>query len=292
MTYNAHHSHRSNDASAWWDPKSPKNGSLRVLHRCCNVFGWSKEFASRVLLGYRDFLECKALADDCESSKLIPSTLIHQMWQQHILDTKHYEHDCFFLLGTKLHFLPDDNSRNSNINSCNDRNKRIVETRKLLCKHKNCQAIDLDNEVWSYPPPPKIQLDGTNNKKKTHKSETSVQDIDPRPNIKRKISHGVKITISFSCNDGPQKKKETAEFRITNSMKLNRIFETFAKQRAVPRKSLAFLMRSKDENGNYLHDDSGKWIHQTLDGSETPLIFNLTNDHELCIDCEPTRWEC
>jgi hypothetical protein len=249
------------------------------MKRCTRVLGWSDEFCQRVLKGYRDFLHCKILAEDSESSQVIPSIPINQMWQQHILDTKNYDHDCFFLVGQRLHYPTDEPPGES-------QSQKIADTRKFLCKYLKCDVARLDNEVWAYAPPPMVRLKGT----KTQEPDKLIVELDPRRTSRSKISDCVHITIVW--NDGPLKKRDTAEFKVTSTMKLNRIFETYAKQRSLPRKSLAFFWRCKDENGNYLRNDSGNWSHKNLNGSEMPQQLQLSNDMELCIDCEPTRWEC
>ncbi|CAJ1941614.1 unnamed protein product [Cylindrotheca closterium] len=272
-----------NAATCWWDCESDpkKAGASRLLRRCQQVMNWSPTFSHRVLMGYMDFLEMKKDANDFEGNQIVPSTVVHQMWRQHILDTHNYTKYCCLLVGERVEYPADDNP----ISDSKTKNKRIANTRSRLCQRKNCEPVELDEEIWAYERPPMVQLPvGASS-------------------IKTKEAQSAGVTIFIQCID--QSEKNSSEFKVIESMKLSRIFQAYAKQRGVNRNSLTFLLRSSsqkaDENDEdkriLLHDENGKPTHQPLDGTETPLkLFSgngtINNGRQLWIDCEPRRCEC
>jgi len=75
------------DRESWWDlEKSLDYGASPLLYRCMREYYWSKEYAIRVLKGYRQFLELKTILEDWDANILAPSLAVNQMWYQHILD--------------------------------------------------------------------------------------------------------------------------------------------------------------------------------------------------------------
>lgn len=258
------------DATTWWDcEEGSPNGAARLMTRCHYVWHWSPQFCQRVLMGYKDFLELKQEANDYDGNIIIPSAAILQMWQQHILDTYHYEQDCVLLVGRKVEYPVDYNDDDD----ARAKNKRIADTRSRTCKKKQCQPMDLDKEVWAYAPPPKIKLPA---------SVATRRDKIP----------DATIAIQWKSSN---EKDSTAEFKIAQSMRLDRIFQAYAKQRGLDRSSLTFLLRSQQ---NHIEDENcNPSIQRTLGGSETLLqLFSgkITemNDISVWIDCEPSRWEC
>jgi hypothetical protein len=263
------------DSTTWWDFEGSPNGALRLMTRCQYVWGWSPVFCQRVLMGYKDFLELKQESNDLSGNKIIPSTVLHQMWQQHILDTHHYRQDCVLLVGQTVEYPVDAQE------DTKTKNRRIEDTRTRLCQKKKCQPTDLDKDVWAYAPPPKIKLP----------SGTDGSTINENQRNQRKVADVITVAIQWKC----EKKEDAAEFKITQSMKLNRIFQAYAKQRGMDRSSLTFLFRTKDDSD--IENNNCNSTHQTLDGDETPLQLlpgKMTgkNDIQVWIDCEPSRWEC
>jgi len=232
-------------------------------------------------MGYKEFLEMKKDANDFEGNKIVPSTVVHQMWRQHILDTHNYDQDCRILVGQRVEYPATENPALDS----KTKNKRIAGTKSRLCQRKKCELVELDEEIWGFERPPMVQL------------PVGASSIK----AKEAKSAGVMITIHW---DGESEKKNNSEFKVVETMKLSRIFQAYAKQRGVNRKSLTFLLRSSsrevDENGGderiLLHDENGKPTHQPLEGTETPLKLFSGNDtingRQLWIDCEPRRCEC
>ena len=277
-----------------------KGGATRLLERCKFVFGWTDEYAYKVLCGYREFLDCKMLLPE---GIAIPSVPINRMWQQHVLDTQNYENDCIVLTGQVLHYPIDDNGIDTTStitgvggsSSTKTINQRIADTRALLCKRKNCKLNELDQQVWNFPPPPTISLPPSARKIKKPNNNNknwanmSVDEIDPRPRTRIKFCHNssssssstpttsttttssnnndqVSIAIIWNCDgdDSNEKKKKVVEsnFLISNTIQLNKIFNVYAKQRQIERESLSFLLLLDDDNHH-------KTTTKTLEGKET-----------------------
>lgn len=55
------------------------------LERCMRVHGWGANFANRALNGYRRFMKGKLEYEDWNVTHLSPSTVVDQVWHQHIL---------------------------------------------------------------------------------------------------------------------------------------------------------------------------------------------------------------
>eukprot|EP00980_Cylindrotheca_fusiformis_P009769 scaffold2153_cov131-Cylindrotheca_fusiformis.AAC.12 len=274
------------DAKSWWT--GCPSGDLRLISRCQYVWNWSPKFCRRVLLGYKDFLELKQEANDFQGNQIIPSVAIRQMWQQHILDTHNYEKDCILLVGQKVEYPVDDDDEDNGIpedeagtliKDTATKTQRIADTLARLCQKKRCEPMDLDKDVWAYPPPSESRL-----------QETDLQAQRRRKPRRDKVPHAtIAIQWKNETND------EVAEFKISQSMKLDRIFKAYAKQRGLDRNSLSFLLRSQDVS-NVENNGNGN-AAQSLDGNETLLqLFSgkITeeNDIQVWIDCEPSRWEC
>eukprot|EP00980_Cylindrotheca_fusiformis_P002487 scaffold585_cov97-Cylindrotheca_fusiformis.AAC.1 len=147
----------------WWEivPLSSSSmkqhrrlsGATRLYYRCQREFGWTLDLTRRVLLAYKDFLYASSFLLDISDDKdkndsnnhwLIPSPYVHQMWQQHIFDTKQYAKDCQQLLGCYLHYnLYDEQKQNQ---------QDLVETYQktiAFIKEKTGQD-ELDTVVWKF----------------------------------------------------------------------------------------------------------------------------------------------
>jgi hypothetical protein len=267
------------DSTTWWDFEGSPNGALRLMTRCQFVWNWSLVFCQRVLMGYKEFLELKRESNDLGGSKIIPSTVIHQMWQQHILDTHHYRQDCVLLVGQNVEYPVDAQE------DTKTKNRRISDTCTRLCQKKKCQPTDLDKDVWAYAPPPKIKLPSA--------TDGSTIIINENERNQPKAADIMTIAIQWNC----EKKEVAAEFKVTQSMKLDHIFQAYAKQRGLDRSSLTFLLRSQDDGEIENDNRNCNSTHKPLVGNETPLqLFpgKMTgkNDIQVWIDCEPSRWEC
>ena len=269
MGYNVH------EASSWWEirngsaSETEARGALRLKIRCVHIFGWTDEFCDKVLSGYRDFLLCKRISPE---TKIIPSFSINQMWQQHILDTQNYARDCQLLVGKLLHYPADQDDNEEEEVYKSTKSKRIADTKALLCQVKNCSPNDLDGQVWSFPSSTESISDSKSLNKQ--KASLSVDELDTRPTTRTKHCHDtddeVDIEIIWTCGD--TQKQEVTNFKISKTLKFDRIFHAYSKQKKIEREFLTFLLKDF-----------------ALEGTETADQFQ---DHKLCIVCEPIRWEC
>jgi small ubiquitin-related modifier len=80
-------------------------GTLK--ERCRRVYQWNQDMSNRVFNSYRQFLDLKGTLEDWNATILSPSSLVDQMWHQHILDTLHYEKYCQSVCGRMIHHDPD-----------------------------------------------------------------------------------------------------------------------------------------------------------------------------------------
>lgn len=64
--------------------------------------GWTREFADRIEVQYKQFLKLASLQD----SVVVPNKYIDDFWHNHILDTRKYEEDCRSVFGFFLHHFP------------------------------------------------------------------------------------------------------------------------------------------------------------------------------------------
>lgn len=130
----------------WWevnrkhDPPLSR-GATPLVERCMRVIGWNEAFAKRVLKGYRQFMELKAVMNDWQETKLSPPVAILQMWEQHMLDNLNYTDDCFLLFGRVIGHDPD---ASLNERATVDR----VKTTKIAFQAR--YGGDLDPDVWNY----------------------------------------------------------------------------------------------------------------------------------------------
>ena len=133
----------------WWEVRRPTNpaepaptrGATPLVERVMRVHGFSEGFATRVLRGYRQFMELKSVMNDWNELKLSPPVPINQMWEQHLLDNLNYTEDCLLLFGRVIGHNPD----------------AILEAQALKDRIKTTQIAfqarygdDLDQEVWDF----------------------------------------------------------------------------------------------------------------------------------------------
>lgn len=133
----------------WWevkralgpaDPK-PTRGATPLVERCMRLHGFSEGFASRVLKGYRQFMELKSVMNDWNELKLSPSVPINQMWEQHLLDNLNYTEDCLLLFGRVIGHNPDAVLDGP---ALQDR----ITTTKIAFQAR--YGDDLDQDVWDF----------------------------------------------------------------------------------------------------------------------------------------------
>lgn len=75
-----------------------------VKHRMIKTYGWTEKQADKGCLQYKRFLWLKYWYGD--SSIVIPSLDIDEIWHNHILFTKKYHDDCEIIFGKYLHHQP------------------------------------------------------------------------------------------------------------------------------------------------------------------------------------------
>ena len=127
----------------WWmvdlDVDTTTQGATPLVSRCMKRYSWSEKMAKRVLKGYKQFLWLKLVYDDWDATLLSPSTLIDQMWHEHILDVQNYCHDMMLLCGRLVGHNP------NGMYEEDEKSTRRKNTKEKLKKHfKN----KYDPMVW------------------------------------------------------------------------------------------------------------------------------------------------
>jgi len=133
---------------SWWEVKragpaepAPTRGATPLVERCMRVHSFSEDFAKRVLKGYRQFMELKAVMSDWHELKLAPSVSINQMWELHLLDNLNYTEDCLLLFGREIGHNPDGVLDGAALR------QRIITTQIAFQAR---YGDDLDTDVWDY----------------------------------------------------------------------------------------------------------------------------------------------
>ena len=133
---------------SWWEVRragpaepAPTRGATPLVERCMRVHNFSEDFAKRVLKGYRQFMELKAVMNDWQELKLAPSVSINQMWELHLLDNLNYTEDCLLLFGRVIGHNPDGVLDGSAL-------KERIMTTQIAFQAR--YGDDLDQEVWDF----------------------------------------------------------------------------------------------------------------------------------------------
>ncbi len=133
---------------SWWEVRragpaepAPTRGATPLIERCMRVHNFSEDFARRVLKGYRQFMELKAVMSDWQELKLAPSVSINQMWELHLLDNLNYTEDCLLLFGRVIGHNPDGVLDGPAL-------KERILTTQIAFQAR--YGSDLDSDVWDY----------------------------------------------------------------------------------------------------------------------------------------------
>lgn len=133
---------------AWWEVRragpaepAPTRGATPLVERCMRIHGFSEDFATRVLKGYRQFMELKAVMNDWVELKLAPSNPINEMWELHLLDNLNYTEDCLLLFGRVIGHNPDAILDGPAL-------KARVMTTQIAFQAR--YGDDLDQDVWDF----------------------------------------------------------------------------------------------------------------------------------------------
>ena len=124
-------------------------GATPLVMSCMKKYKWNEAYARRVLSGYRQYLSLvedkvsENLDDDCDiTEKFYPCSVdVDRMWQEHILDTTNYIHDCLFLCG---HFIG--RSRELELYADENKQKQRDDATRTALKEKFGEAYDED--LW------------------------------------------------------------------------------------------------------------------------------------------------
>lgn len=133
------------DAETWWivlRGTKLTRGATPLVNRCMRTYGWNEDFATRVLMGYKQFCGWKQAFEDWDDSALVPPLPIRQMWQQHLLDSRNYQADCMLLFGNVLQYNPENGA-----DTMLER-ERIENTKRIA--HVRFRGKDYDKEVWTW----------------------------------------------------------------------------------------------------------------------------------------------
>jgi hypothetical protein len=117
-------------------------GATPLVNRCMRSYGWSEEYAIRVLKGYKQFCAWKQTFEDWDDTALAPPVPIRQMWLQHLLDSHHYQIHCLTLFGHILHYSPDNGADTA------VERERIENTKRIALVH--FRGKDYDKDVWTW----------------------------------------------------------------------------------------------------------------------------------------------
>lgn len=181
------------DKNSWWDvEESLDYGAGPLVYRCMREYYWAKDYALRVLKGYRQFLELKKILEDWDAKILTPSAPVYQIWHQHMLDVTNYCHDCLLICGRVVGNDPD---------AALDewaQEKRITATRQLLRarfeRHIDPDIWNFDEKVATYArtvprPTPSICMSGL-----TADEKNASGYEDGRGKFKNMNSHGMSMS--------------------------------------------------------------------------------------------------
>lgn len=133
------------DADTWWivlRGTKLTRGATPLVNRCMRTYGWSEDYTTRVLMGYKQFCAWKQAFEDWDDGALAPPLPIRQMWQQHLLDSRNYQADCMVLFGNVLQYNPDNGA-----DTMMER-ERIENTKRIA--HVRFRGKDYDREVWKW----------------------------------------------------------------------------------------------------------------------------------------------
>ena len=173
----------------WWDMvPGRKEGGAKLLKRCIELLAWRVDFAMNVLLGYKDFLECKVACNDWYGNMLEPPIPVYQMWSQHIMDTQNYFQDMTLLYGQVVHYNP------SLYKDFEGRNARISNTMQLI--HEKYMGGFLDPMVWHYGPPMPFHPPAPPPPLQAQAKEPPITDSNKRPRSDPHTYGGVPTVVA------------------------------------------------------------------------------------------------
>ena len=79
--------------------------STSLYKRIRKQLGWSKVIANIALIAYSEFMEMKLITKDFDTSYIVPSWCVREVWKTHALcDAKDYEDGCRGLCGRLIRY--------------------------------------------------------------------------------------------------------------------------------------------------------------------------------------------
>jgi small ubiquitin-related modifier len=133
-------------AASWWmvdiENEDVTQGATPLVKRCMRVYNWNATRARKVLKAYRQFLFLKKHYEDWDAKLLSPSSLVDQMWHQHILDVVNYCHDMMLICGHVVGHNPD------GAEDLGARKIRLERTHDAFKEHFDGK---FDAEIWGFP---------------------------------------------------------------------------------------------------------------------------------------------
>lgn len=253
-------------AETWWNvdrSREPrlKEGATPLMERCIRTYGWTEDFAVKVLDGYKMFLTFKKSFEDWDAKKLSPSVPVDQMWHQHILDNRNYNKDCELLVGQVIFHDPDGGLDED------AREERIKTTiGALRIKYDD----DYDKEVWNFGSIRRQDREDRlmrmqQARAASRSSSDDINDSDVDTSLAsssgglRAVSP-VPLTIRVRDMTG-----EETFFTIKSSTLMGKVFEAYCEQKGVARHSMNFLL-----DGQGIYNDS-----------VTPLMLGLHDQDQV-----------
>ena len=235
----------------WWE-----YGSVPLVKRCIREFGWSDKYATRVLEGYKKFLQLKKDLSDWDHKILSPSIPVDKMWHMHILDVTNYIKDCELLCGHLVGHDPD------GMLNADARKRRVETTRHIL---QNQLGGEMDEEVWNFGVSDDNLQDRKRRRMDEHVEHSSVSGSQLQPQVRESNDADEVITILLMDGNGG----ETAFKISTRTTKMEKVFKAFAVQKGIDIEALRFLLDGEkvngDQTGQMLELKDGDILHARIE---------------------------
>lgn len=201
---------------------------MPLVKRCIREYGWSNNYAARVLDGYKNFLRLKQDLSDWDHKILSPSIPVDKMWHMHILDVANYIKDCELLCGHLVGHDPD------GMLDTDARKRRVETTRHIL---QNQLGRDLDEEVWNFGGS-RSDYNGGNNKleagvspdRKRRREDENTGRMGTSGSDKRKKAANAREKITIRLKDG---NGEETDFKIWTTTPMRKVLKAYCDQKGI-----------------------------------------------------------
>ena len=237
---------------------------MPLVKRCIREYGWSNNYAAKVLEGYKHFLRLKQDLSDWDHKILSPSIPVDKMWHMHILDVANYIKDCELLCGHLVGHDPD------GMLHTDARNRRVETTRHIL---QNQLGGDLDEEVWNFGSgggssgggrDSNQSFDDPSDRKRRQEDENTGR-IGTSGSDKRKKATNAGERIIIRLRDGTG---EETQFKVSPTTPMGKVQKAYADQKGIPISTIRFLQR-----GDRVGDDQTARTLELEDGDIIDVVL-------------------